>query len=326
MNEWMQLAALALVIVAVIFPAVLLLLRARQRRDADIASEDVKPELLFGTMTSALSEQLQVNQQTKAHLEKELRSAGFYRPTAFMEYSAVRAVLVLVPIIVTGIVALLVPDERMNNVLLWGALATGIGFSLPRIYVGWRGRVRNQQVERGLPLAIDLLTLSLTAGQNLLDALDEVARELRFTNPDLAQDLAIAHQQAKIHSLEYAMKQWSERIHVPDVTNLALLFIQSERLGTGAANALVEFGNYLRISMRQRAEAQANRTSFWMLFPSVFCFWIAAGIILIGPAYLDFAQQRERSASHLQQMKGNIQRANDRARNTPTQSTTSPTP
>jgi len=229
-----------------------------------------------------------------------------------MEYAAVRAVFVFAPLVMTFVVALAVPTEQMGTVLLWGAVAVGLGFSLPRVYVSWRARVRSRQIERGLPLAIDLLTLSLTAGQNLLAALHDVAHELRFTFPDLAQDLAIAHQQAELHSLEHAMTQWSERAHLPEVTNLSLLLIQSERLGTGAASTLIEFSAFLRTSMRQRAEAQANRTSFWMLFPSVFCFWVASAIILIGPAYVEFAQQRQRSSVHLNEMKANINRANDR--------------
>jgi tight adherence protein C len=314
MNEFMQLGTIFAVVAGLVFPVVFLLLRARQRRDGRLTQEadDSKPDLMFGALTPALSEQIQVGEAARPELQKDLRSAGFYRPTALMEYAAVRAVFVFAPLVMTFVVALAVPTEQMGTVLLWGAVAVGLGFSLPRVYVSWRARVRSRQIERGLPLAIDLLTLSLTAGQNLLAALHDVAHELRFTFPDLAQDLAIAHQQAELHSLEHAMTQWSERAHLPEVTNLSLLLIQSERLGTGAASTLIEFSAFLRTSMRQRAEAQANRTSFWMLFPSVFCFWVASAIILIGPAYVEFAQQRQRSSVHLNEMKANINRANDR--------------
>jgi tight adherence protein C len=326
MQEWMQIAAIGVMVAGAVFMAVLMYLRVRQRRRDlwNALPDDTRPELLFGTMTAALSEQLYISQKTQTELQKELRSAGFYRPTAFMEYTAVRAFFVIVPLVVTLVVALLVPYERMQSVLLWGGIAVGLGFSLPRLYVSWHTRRRNQQIERGLPLAIDLLTLSLTAGQNLLAALEEVAHEMRQTHPDLAQDLAIAHQQAQLHSLEHAMKQWSDRVHTPEVTNLALLLIQSERLGTGAATTLIEYGTYLRTSMRQRAEAQANRTSFWMLFPSVFCFWIAAAIILIGPAYIEFTQQRQRSTTFLNQGKTSIKRANER--NTAPENATAPNP
>jgi pilus assembly protein TadC len=243
-----------------------------------------------------------------------------------MEYSAVRAVFVVMPVIVTGLVAVLAPAERVGVVLLWGAIAVGLGFSVPRLYLTWRARARNRQIERGLPLALDLLTLSLTAGQNLIAALSDVAQELRFTHPELATDLAIAHQQTQLHSLEHAMKQWADRVHLPEVTNLALLLIQSERLGTGAASTLMEFSEFLRTSMRQRAEAHANRTSFWMLFPSVFCFWVAAAIVLIGPAYVEFAQQRQKSATFINQTKSNINRANARPQPTGPDGTQESTP
>lgn len=313
MNEWLQPAILFVLVASMTFPVVLLWVRGRARRvrTASADADDAPPELVFGNLTPALSQQIQISPGMKAELEKELRAAGFYRPTAFLEYSAVRAVLVVIPMIATLVVALLAPAAQMSSVLFLGALAVGLGYSLPRLYLNWRGRVRNRQIERGLPLAIDLMTLCLTAGQNLLASLQEVAQELRNTHPDLATDIAIAHQMTRLHSLEHAMKDWADRVHSPEVTNLALLLIQSERLGTGAAGTLNEFSAFLRTSARQRAEAQANRTNFWMLFPSVFCFWIAAAIILIGPAYFEFLQHRQQAAVHFNRARTNINRANE---------------
>jgi tight adherence protein C len=208
----------------------------------------------------------------------------------------------------------LVPPAEITRALGFGLLAVGLGYSLPRVYLHVRGRARARQIERGLPLAIDLLTLCLSAGQTLLAALRQVSEELQFSHPVLAQELAIAHQQAELHSLEQAMKQWADRAPVPEVTNIALLLIQSERLGTDAASTLLELASNMRTSLRQRAEAQANRTSFWMLFPSVFCFWVAAAIILIGPAYLEFFEYRQQAAQFFNQSRKNIDRANDRPR------------
>jgi tight adherence protein C len=181
---------------------------------------------------------------------------------------------------------------------------------LPRVYLTARARSRARQIERALPLTIDLLTLCLSAGQNLLDSLRQVSEELRFSHPVVAGELAIAQRHAALHSLENAMKQWADRTPIPEVTNLALLLIQSERLGTDAAGTLLEMSNNLRVSLRQRAEAQANRTSFWMLFPSVFCFWVAAAIILITPPYLQFFQYRQQAAQLFNQSRNNISRAN----------------
>ena len=61
----------------------------------------------------------------------------------------------------------------------------------------------------------------------------------------------------------------------------------------------------------------ANRTSFWMLMPSVFCFWVASAIILIGPAYLEFFAQRRRSVLIFNQSRQNIEKANQGSKNIP---------
>jgi hypothetical protein len=53
--------------------------------------------------------------------------------------------------------------------------------------------------------------------------------------------------------------------------------------------------------MRQRAETQANRTSFWMLFPTVGCFLLAAALLIVGPVFLEFRNQMEANRQGLQE-------------------------
>ncbi len=313
MDEWLPLIGVFLGVTGACL-AVYWLLRRRPQpdrlRSADPDAEPPPPPLVFGPLTTPLSEQLPPRPAARAELLKELRSAGFYRPTALVEYLAVRAVLVLLPLLAAGVLALLVEPEQVGAMLIGGGVLALLGFSLPRVHVHLRGRTRARAVERGLPLAIDLLTLCLTAGQNLLAALRQATAQLHRTHPALAQELTIVRQQAELHSLEHALKQWADRVQLPGVRNLALLLIQSEKLGTDAATTLLELSTNFRTTARQRAEAQANRTSFWMLMPSVFCFWVAAAIILMGPAYLEFFQQRRRSVQIFNQSRQNIERAN----------------
>ena len=111
---------------------------------------------------------------------------------------------------------------------------------------------------------------------------------MRHSHPALAEELEIVRQQSVLSSLEHTLAQLAERVAVPEVRNLALLLIQSERLGADASTALLEFSNNQRVNLRQSAEATANRASFWMLFPSVCCLWVAAAIVLIGPMVARF--------------------------------------
>jgi tight adherence protein C len=315
LDEWLPLSWLALCTASLVMLLHFWRRRAARAEErliyADPDGDELPPPLL-GRWMPALAGLMPLPEATRADLERDLRQAGYYRPTALAEYLALRALLVVAPLFTAAILALLVAEESIDEVLTLGGVASVLGYSLPRVYLFVRGRTRARQMERGLPLAIDLLTLCLTAGQNLLASLRQVSLELRFSQPVLAQELAIASRQAELHSLGQAMKQWSDRVNVPDVTNVALLIIQSERLGTDAANTLGELANNFRTTRRQRAESQANRASFWMLFPSVFCFWVASAIILTGPAYVDFLQLRQNSSDLFDKTKENINRANAR--------------
>ena len=312
MDEWLPLIGIFLGVTGLVLLLYLLFRRpprVDRMRSAD-AEEPPRPPL-FGPMTATLAEQMSPKPTARAELVQDLRSAGFYRPNALVEYLAIRTVLVLVPLVTTGLLALLVDPEYVGNVLIGGGVVAVLGFSLPRLHLYARSRARARVIERGLPLAIDLLTLCLSAGQNLLSALFQTAHQLHATNPVLAQELMIVRQQAELHSLEHALRQWADRVRLPEVRNLTLLLIQSEKLGTDAASTLLELSTNFRTTARQRAEAQANRTSFWMLLPSVFCFWVASAIILIGPAYLEFFQQQRSSTQLFNQSRKNIDRANE---------------
>jgi tight adherence protein C len=278
MNEMTWLALLFLAVVTLTFAALRRLARARQQLD---------------------------------DLQKSLRNAGFYRATALVSYRALRTVLVLLPLVAGAGLALLVPARHASTVLLSAAAVSVLGYSLPRVYVALRARKRSRQIELGLPFAIDLLTLALSAGQTILGALQQVAGELRSSHPALAEELEIVRQQSAISSLEHTLAQLADRVAVPEVRNLALLLIQSERLGADASTALLEFSNNQRVNLRQTAEATANRASFWMMFPSVLCLWVAAAIVLIGPIYYEFWNQRKVSAEFIRKSQADIRKSNE---------------
>ncbi len=316
MIEWIQITGLFLGTGALSFILISLFVRSRYpekqvNTDDDLDLDVNEKDLVLGQFTPAISNTLPSRDPKPKDLQSELRSAGFYRPTAVVEYRAVRNVLALISVLASGIIALLAPASQMFNVLIIGLLLVGMAFALPRFYLAMRARARSRAIERGLPLAIDLLILCLSAGQNLLTSLQQVARQLRKPNPVLAQELTIAHQQAELHSLQHALKQWADRVKINEVRNLVMLLIQSEKLGADAAATLGDLANNFRISARQRAEAQANRTSFWLLFPTVFCFWVASAIVLIGPAYLEYFQYQSHAPDLFNQAVESVEGANN---------------
>jgi tight adherence protein C len=311
MVEWVWMAVIFVTVASFAFVAMRRSVRSREQLDKRLRSPDedeaVKPVL--GALTPAVAAQIPITRKAREELQQELLAAGFYRSGALLDYAAFRVVLVLVCLVTAGVLALIVRPNQVPGVLIGGVVMALLGFSLPRIYLYARGRRRARQIARSLPFAVDLLTLCLSAGQNLLGALHWVARDLRFSQPEMAMELEITRKHAELHSVEYGLRQLADRVRVPEIRDLTMILIQSERLGTDTAAALLEFSNSFRVALRQRAEAQANRASFWMLLPTLFCLWIGAAILLIGPVYLDFWQRRRSAVDFLKEASSSMEKA-----------------
>jgi tight adherence protein C len=297
MYAWLLLSLIFLGVATCVFAFYLWLLERRQR--AYLASlQSSEPgsaesaEMVLGSFTPFLAGQLPIGEQQMPRLRHDLLRAGFYHPTALIEFQAVRAVLVLLPALATGTLALLARREEIPQIAGFGVFLTLIGFVLPGLYVRYRIRQRELDITRGLPIAIDLLTLSLTGGQQVGSALVGVSHELRESYPVLSDELDIVREQTKLGSLSHALQQFAERTDIADVRNLSIVLGQTNRLGTDVAGTLLEFSNHLRTTLKQRAEVQANQVNYWILFPTILCLWIPATILLLGPVYHEFWARR----------------------------------
>src|SRR5437588_8560755 len=99
MDNWLTFAWIGLAATGLTF---ILLNRAwlePARRRAEIAKDPERdPEPVLGKWTDAWAGQLPMTPTGRDDIRSELRAAGYYRPTALVEYAAVRALLVVVPL------------------------------------------------------------------------------------------------------------------------------------------------------------------------------------------------------------------------------------
>jgi tight adherence protein C len=291
------------------------------RRDGELrrlkaASEpgglDSSPDLILGEVTPALAQQLPIGEDKKGELTQELIQAGFYSPTAVQDYAAVRVVLVVVPLFLAGVLALIVPPSMVLYALMMGLIVAAMGYSLPRVYVNMMGKTRRMQIEKGLPVAVDLLALGLLSGQNIIAALFRVTKEIQPAFPALAQELDIVRQQAELNTLPHALSQFADRVQIPQVRNLVIILTQSQRQGTDVATALMEFVNNYRISMRQEADKQANQASFWLIFPSIFFLWLPAFAVLVAPVLFEMGAKRDMAREQMEKNVAKMKDLNDK--------------
>jgi tight adherence protein C len=261
--------------------------RVRDRLAIPIDDDPTPRGPWFGGFAPVLLGLVPTRPATRDALARELRSAGCSSgETAVDNVLALRALLTALPLLIAGYVGLVVPTDKVVIAAVVGVVTALVGFSVPRTWVQWKAKAHDRLAEKALPATLDLLSLSLAAGQGLTAAIGHTSRELRRAHPVMADELRVTLRFAEMHSLAFALEALCDRFPTGEMRTLALILEQSHRLGSDVAAALTQYADHSKTMLRQRAEAKANRTSFWMLFPTIFCLLMASAIILIGPAYL----------------------------------------
>lgn len=176
------------------------------------------------------------------------------------------------------------PIPAILTALIVGALAAGIGFLLPQVWLNSRIATRRRQIQRSLADSADLLCLVVESGLSLDDGMlsiterfhnalgDEIGkvlREIRLGRPRLA-----------------ALEEMANNVGVQELHQLVESIVQSEQMGVPIARLLRVQARELRRAQRQLAQERAAQASLRMIIPMVGCIFPVLWIILLGPALI----------------------------------------
>jgi tight adherence protein C len=141
---------------------------------------------------------------------------------------------------------------------------------------------RTKGIQRALPDALDLLTISVESGLGFDAALAQVARN---TDGPLADELARVLQEMQIGlGRSTALRAMSERTDVAEVRGFVTAMVQADALGIPIAQVLRVQAREIRVKRRQRAEEQAQKIAVKILIPLIFCILPCLFIAVLGPA------------------------------------------
>lgn len=188
-------------------------------------------------------------------------------------------VALLLSLLITTILGLgLLPTL---GVVMLAALA---GYMAPNMYLYQLGYDRTQKMQRALPDALDLLTISVESGLGFDAALAQVARN---TDGPLAEEFARVLQEMQIGmGRGQALRSLGERTHVPEVKGFVGAMVQADALGIPIAQVLRVQSREIRTKRRQRAEEAAQKVAVKILIPLIFCILPCLFIAVLGPAAL----------------------------------------
>lgn len=141
---------------------------------------------------------------------------------------------------------------------------------------------RKRQIRVALPDVLDMLTIAVEAGLGFDQALSKI---IRMAHGPLSREFARMLQEIQAGTDRgTALKRLTERADVPELNAFITAIAQAEQLGIPIANVLRVQAKEMRLTRRQRAEEQAQKTPVKVVFPLILCILPATLIIILGPA------------------------------------------
>ncbi|MBB6626415.1 type II secretion system F family protein [Nocardioides sp. KIGAM211] len=157
-----------------------------------------------------------------------------------------------------------------------------IGFFAPNLYLYQKIYDRSQRLQRELPDAIDLLTISVESGLGFDAAIQQVARH---TEGPLADEFARVLREMQIgQGRSAALRGLADRTNVPDVRTFVGAMVQADAFGIPVGQVLRIQSQEIRVKRRQRAEEKAQQVPVKMTIPLIFCILPCLFIAVMGPA------------------------------------------
>lgn len=163
-------------------------------------------------------------------------------------------------------------------------LAPTLGLLGPSAWLTRQARERSEAVLKDLPDVLDLLAISVEAGTSLEQAMAIAGSH--FTSP-LADELVMTLREMELGlPRRQAFQNLRRRTGVPELSNVVLVLIQADALGTPISRVLQTQSRDMRDRRRQWAREKAGKMPVKIVFPMILFIFPALFVVLLGPAAL----------------------------------------
>ena len=159
-----------------------------------------------------------------------------------------------------------------------------VGWYLPEWILRSKSGARQHHMQRALPDALDLLSITVEAGLGFDAAVARVARQ---AGGPLGEELHRVLQEMQIgKSRADALRDLADRTSIPELKTFVLAMVQADIFGISVAKVLQVQAREMRIKRRPRAEEQAQKVPVKIVFPLILCIFPSLFIVLLGPAMI----------------------------------------
>ncbi|WP_079325232.1 type II secretion system F family protein [Vibrio sp. L85] len=214
-------------------------------------------------------------------LEQKLIEAGYYNTEwAKFYFSAKLAVLV----VVTGLV--LLSDMTANNQLIIIIFTLIAVIVLPDTLLQMRRKMLIFKTSSQLPYLLDMMSVCVQTGMTIEAALVYLGKELAEFDSDLCYQIKRTSDSAKIHGLEKALNDLSDRIPTPPIRSFVLTIIQNLQYGTSVAQVLSDLAEDMRKVQILTVEEKVGKLSAKMSVPLILFIMFPIVILILAPGIM----------------------------------------
>ena len=169
----------------------------------------------------------------------------------------------------------------LNSILLTILIIASF-WMLPMIWLRGKARTRQEEIQRGLPDALDMLSVCASAGLGFDQSLQRISE---YWDTEFGHELQRVTQEMEMGvSRSEALRSMSDRLNVDDLKLFVSTIIQAERIGMSYADVLHTQAEQMRILRQLRAREIANKLPAKMIIPLALFIFPAMLIVILAPA------------------------------------------
>jgi tight adherence protein C len=214
-------------------------------------------------------------------LEHKLTVAGRpgnLTPTSFF---AIR-ILLLIGGLLFAYFMLRDADNININTIIFSLLIVLAAWFLPVAWLSQRMRARQDEIQRGLPDSLDMLSVCASAGLGFDQSLQYISE---YWETELGEELKRTTEEMEMGvSRGEALRHLANRVDVEELSQFVAILIQAERIGMSYADVLHSQALQMRVLRQLRSREIANKLPAKMMLPLVLLIFPAMIIVLLGPA------------------------------------------
>ena len=204
---------------------------------------------------------------------------------AFQVVSALIAFVLVVAYFIPSLAVTLMTPLGVFSTVAFATVTATVVWWAPIFWLKRRYQARLMSIERQLPFFLDVVGLSLDAGQNLQAALLLACEHLQ-EGPLKAEWLRTLSDIRTGSPRSDALRQLAGRLELTALRQLVAALIQGESLGLGMAHVIEVYAVQQRAQRLMRAEKLALQAPIKMLFPLALFIFPCTFLVLGFPVFV----------------------------------------